>query len=96
MALEVPGFCKRCGALLEHAKRPQGRPKEFCGDTCRQAFHRAVQLRADLKREAGLNDQQADRLLDVFHVSRRGRTQRLANKRDAGASRSGKESRESG
>lgn len=71
MAAEVPGWCKRCGEPLTHAERSPGRAREFCGDRCRQAFHRQVRLRQELTREVGLTDAQMDRLLDLFQVSKR-------------------------
>jgi hypothetical protein len=71
MAQEVPGFCKRCGALLVHAERSPGRSREFCGATCRQAFNRDVRLRRDLAREVGLSGEQIERLLAWFRVSAR-------------------------
>lgn len=86
MAAETPGWCKRCGESVEPNKRTNGRAREFCGDTCRQAFGRAVRLRRDLHVEVGLTDKQVERLLDLFKVTKRdARTSRSESSKGARA-----------
>ncbi len=82
MAAESPGWCKRCGEPIAQSERPQGRAREFCNATCRQAFARATGLHRELVKEVGLTDHQVSRLLQLFTVSPK-------RKRHTSASRSG-------
>lgn len=73
VAAEVPGWCKQCGAELNHGERTQGRAREFCSARCRQRHSRELRLRQALRREVGLDDRQTDRLLALFTVGMRSR-----------------------
>ena len=85
MALEIPGWCKRCGEPIEQAERRPGRPREFCGDACRQAHRRRERLHGLLVKEVGLSDAQVGRLLALFKVTERDtRASRSATTRKAG------------
>lgn len=71
MALEVPGWCKRCGEPIEPAERRPGRPWDFSGDACRQANRRRERLHGLLVKEVGLSGAQVGRLLALFKVTER-------------------------